>query len=165
MSPEDVAQLYRNNRAVVLAYLSRRTREPELAADLMGEVFAQALLELDSFDSERGSHAAWLLAIARSKLIDTHRRGQVEDRARRVLGIPRLEFEDRDLERVTAAEGEALAALDELPISERAAVRARIVDEKTYAELASELHCSPLVARKRVSRGLQRLRTRLEVRP
>ena len=40
----------------------------------------------------------------------------------------------------------------------------RIVEERTYPEIAVELRCSEMVVRKRVSRGLSRLRRQLEER-
>jgi RNA polymerase sigma factor (sigma-70 family) len=55
--------------------------------------------------------------------------------------------------------------LARLPEEQRAAVRARILDERSYEEIAAELEISSLVARKRVSRGLARLRNELEKRP
>ncbi len=54
--------------------------------------------------------------------------------------------------------GRASELVELLPSDERHAVKARIVDERTYGEIAAELHCSELVVRKRVSRGLARLR-------
>jgi RNA polymerase sigma-70 factor (ECF subfamily) len=52
----------------------------------------------------------------------------------------------------------ATELLEALPSAERGAVRARIVDERSYGEIAAELRCSELVVRKRVSRGLARMR-------
>ena len=54
--------------------------------------------------------------------------------------------------------------LDQLPEDERSAVRARIVQERSYTEIATALRCSQMVARKRVSRGLARMRARLQAR-
>jgi DNA-directed RNA polymerase specialized sigma24 family protein len=41
------------------------------------------------------------------------------------------------------------------------AVRARIVEDREYADIAKDLRCSAEVVRKRVSRGLARLRDQL----
>ena len=49
-----------------------------------------------------------------------------------------------------------------LPPEQREAVRARVLDERDYADIARELHTSELVVRKRVSRGLATLRTHME---
>jgi RNA polymerase sigma-70 factor, ECF subfamily len=57
--------------------------------------------------------------------------------------------------------GAALAAVEQLPADQRAAVRARIIEERGYAEIAAGLRCSESVVRQRVSRGLARMRTEL----
>jgi DNA-directed RNA polymerase specialized sigma24 family protein len=92
------------------------------------------------------------------------RRGAVEDRARRRLGMAPLELTDAALERVEALAGSevALAALAELPEDQRAAVRARVVDERGYGEIALAAQTSESVIRKRVSRGLAGMRARIE---
>jgi DNA-directed RNA polymerase specialized sigma24 family protein len=54
---------------------------------------------------------------------------------------------------------EGLAAL---PQDQREAVLARVLDEREYAEIASAARTSESVVRKRVSRGLAGLRSRME---
>jgi len=54
--------------------------------------------------------------------------------------------------------------LDGLPVDERAAVSARVIEERDYDDIAQSLGCSEMVVRKRVSRGLTRLRARLATR-
>jgi RNA polymerase sigma-70 factor (ECF subfamily) len=51
--------------------------------------------------------------------------------------------------------------VEQLPAVEREAVRARVVEERSYREIATELRCSEMVIRKRVSRGLARVRKQL----
>ena len=159
------AALYRRHLPRVLAFTLQATGDPELAADLAGEVFATALAAAGRYRPEQESAAPWLLGIAHNKLRESRRRGQVENATRRRLGIATLELTDGDLERVhelAALEGgRALAAVDSLPGAERDAVRARVVDERGYAEIAAELSCSESVVRQRVSRGLARARARL----
>jgi DNA-directed RNA polymerase specialized sigma24 family protein len=48
-----------------------------------------------------------------------------------------------------------------LPNDERDAVTARVIDERAYSEIAVGMRCSELVVRKRVSRGLGRLRAQV----
>jgi RNA polymerase sigma factor (sigma-70 family) len=85
-------------------------------------------------------------------------------RARRRLGFDPVALDDADLDRVErlADDGSASSLLDSLPEQEREAIRRRILDEQSYDQIADELRCSEMVVRKRVSRGLGRLRTRLE---
>jgi RNA polymerase sigma factor (sigma-70 family) len=75
-----------------------------------------------------------------------------------------LVLDDEDLERInqTGSPTAILTLLETLPVGQRDAVRARIFDELSYAEVAERLRCSELVARQRVSRGLTRLREQLE---
>lgn len=60
------------------------------------------------------------------------------------------------------ADDVATSALAALPPDQREAVEARIVDEREYADIALAARTSESVVRKRVSRGLAGLRSRLE---
>ena len=75
--------------------------------------------------------------------------------------MPPLLLDDDDLARVEdlADEGElALSLLERLPAPPREAVRARVLADRGYGELAVELGCSEQVVRQHVSRSLKRLR-------
>ena len=163
--PEAFAVFYRRHLRSVLAYLVRRTGRRDLAADLAAETFAGALQSLKRY--EPGHPRAWLFAIAANKLAESARRGAVVDRSRRELGMPARELTDPELERAEElidAErlaGDLEALLAELPAEQRDALRARIVEERDYRELAAEWECSEAVVRQRVSRGLSALRRRL----
>jgi RNA polymerase sigma-70 factor (ECF subfamily) len=163
--PEAFAAFYRRHLPRVVSFALRATGDGELAADLTGEVFAAALASCGRYEAQYESAAPWLLGIAHNKLHESHRRGRVENAMRRRLRIGPLAIDDDDLRRVeelAAVGGETLlAAVDELPLGERDAVRARIVEEREYREIASELACSESVVRQRVSRGLARVRARL----
>ncbi len=166
-SPEAFGAFYRRHVRAVLAYTLSRTGRPELAADLTAEVFASALEQHDRYDAGRGPARAWLLTMASSKLVDAARRGQVEDRARRRLRIPPRALTDSDLERVEEladlGRGTGLSGLvADLPPDQREAVLARIVDERSYTDIAEQLRTSPGVVRQRVSRGLRALRRQTE---
>jgi RNA polymerase sigma-70 factor (ECF subfamily) len=75
-----------------------------------------------------------------------------------------VHVDDEQLAAIDELGGDAglAAALERLPAGQRAAIRARIVDELDYAEIAGRLACSEAVVRKRVSRGLAALRRDLE---
>jgi RNA polymerase sigma factor (sigma-70 family) len=161
--PEAFGIFYRRHVRPLLGYLVRRTGDAELAADLCAETFAAALDGLHRFDAARGPAVAWLYGIARRLLAHAARRGVVEDRARRHLGMAPLELTDAALERIEAEASEvATLALHALPADQREAVRARIVDERDYADIARTTRTSEAVVRKRVSRGLAGLRARMK---
>jgi len=161
------AAFYRRWLPPVTRYYLRRTRSRELAFDLTAETFAAVVAGCGRFDPARGPAAGWLFQIAEHKLADSLRRARVESSARRRLGLEPVTLEDADLERV-----EELASLGDdtfvegllaaLPAQQRDAVRARVLDERSYAEIAVELRCSEAVVRQRVHRGLSRMRERLK---
>jgi RNA polymerase sigma factor (sigma-70 family) len=156
------AELYARHERAVLAYFARRVRSGELAADLAAETFAEALASRRRF---RGGNAAgWLFGIAAHVLSHSARRGRVEDRARRRMQIPRLELIDEQIEAIERLGGDRALreALSQLPSEQAEAIRARIVEEDSYAEIAGRMRCSESVVRKRVSRGLAALRQSLE---
>jgi RNA polymerase sigma factor (sigma-70 family) len=166
--PEAFARFYRRHEKVVIGYLMRRVRDPEAAADLTAEVFASALHAAARYRPTGETAVPWLLAIAHNTLVSSLRRGQVEDVARRRVGMLEvIELRPESMRRVEqTVAGDAWVAdlLAGLPEDQREAVRARVVDERSYEDIAAELQTSSLVVRKRVSRGLARLRSDLEER-
>lgn len=158
---EAFAAFYRRHERLVLGWLMGQTRDPALAADLAAETFAAAYLGAERFRPDVAPAAAWLLGIARNKLRSSVRRRRIEDGARRQLGIERLVLDDDELARVEACDGTLLRLLGELPADQQEAVRAHVVDDESYADVAARLRTSPAVVRKRVSRGLAVLRRRL----
>jgi RNA polymerase sigma-70 factor (ECF subfamily) len=81
----------------------------------------------------------------------------------RRLEMAPLALDDQALERIDELAGDpALAAVAELPEEQSHAVRAHVIEERDYDELAAELGCSESVVRQRTSRGLRALRRRLE---
>jgi RNA polymerase sigma factor (sigma-70 family) len=161
------AAFYRRWLAVITGFFLRRTRSRELAFDLTAETFAAVIVASRRFRPEEGPAPAWLFAIAEHKLADSKRRARVESSARRRLGLEPVVLEDGDLSRVeelASQGGEARLAelLASLPESQRRAIRARVLDERSYAEIAGELRCSEVVVRQQVSRGLANLRERLK---
>jgi RNA polymerase sigma factor (sigma-70 family) len=159
------AAFYRRHLALVIGFAFRSTGDADLAADLVGEVFAAALASCSRYEPRHESAAPWLMGIAQNKLRESQRRGRVEDAIRRRLQIASLPLEDDDLRRVEelAALGQIdlVAMVEQLPADQRESVRARVIDERDYSSIARELRCSPSVVRKRVSRGLARVRARL----
>ena len=140
--PDAFVAFYGRHLPAVLAFFLRRTGDRELTADLTAEVFAAALLAAERYRPSERPALAWLYGIAAHKLADSRRRGRVEELA-------------------SAGAGEAETALSALSPDLRDAVTARVLDERPYAEIAGELHCSELLVRQRVSRGLRALRAQM----
>jgi len=163
---EAFGAFFRRHRGVVLAFLATRTNGRDVAADLLAETFAAALSAVrDESRALPDEPIAWLLTIARNKLIDSIRRGRVEQDARDRLGFEPLVLDDGDIQRVDELidQTDLVTTLaGRLPADQLVALRARILDERDYPEIAADLQCSQAVVRKRVSRALRTLRGTLE---
>lgn len=160
--PDAFAHFYDRYEMAVVGYFAGRISDPELAADLTAEVFAAALRAATRYRPVHATAAGWLLTIAHNVWANSVRSRRVEARARLRLGIREaVSFQDEELERVEllASRGVWLTdLLASLPPEQAEAVRARVLDERDYSEIAAELETSSLVIRKRVSRGLASLR-------
>jgi RNA polymerase sigma factor (sigma-70 family) len=163
--PAAFGAFYRRHERDILRFFLASGNSSEVAADLTAETFAAALLSRDGFRRELGEPRAWLFGIARHLLARSRERRRVESVARQRLGMPVMVLDDEAIERIDAlasADGRVLGLLAELPVEEQRAIEARVLDERGYGEIALALECSEQVVRKRVSRGLARLRARLE---
>ena len=127
----------------------------ELAADLAAETFAVALDGARKYRRDGAPASAWLIGIARNTLVSSVRRSQVEDRARRRLGMEPIALDDELLDRIERLGGDArvealLARLTARAVRRRPRAGARRED---YAGIAQRLRCSESVVRQRVTAG------------
>jgi RNA polymerase sigma-70 factor (ECF subfamily) len=168
----DVADLYDSMSRPVLVFFTRRVFDGELALDLTAETFARALESSGRFRGTGDREAAaWIWGIARNVLGEFFKRGRVERRALRRLGLEPPAITSDEIERI-----EQLAGVEELRVAvaqalatlgadQREALRLRVVDELDYPVVARRLGVSEPTARARVSRGLRRLAAALEEEP
>lgn len=147
-----------------MRFAAARGADADTAADVVAETFIAALKARSRYRPTQDSARLWLLAIAARKLADVRR---WEDREQRRLGRA-VEYgavvSDRDRESY-ASTCDRLAATDalaDLPEAERQVLLARVVQDRTYAEIAEALGVTEATTRKRASRGLARLRALLE---
>jgi RNA polymerase sigma-70 factor (ECF subfamily) len=110
----------------VYGYLLRRTRDPSLAEELAQETFAKATRAFLGWRG--GSPTAWLLAIARTTLVDEQRRGvrlvSLETDVPALTGDPDVAI---DVERTLAA----------LPPQQERLLRLVYLDGFDHAEVAA----------------------------
>jgi RNA polymerase sigma-70 factor, ECF subfamily len=166
--PEAFGELYERHAEAMLMFFARRTLDPDVAAELTAETFAEAFASRKRFRDRGLGAAAWLYGIARHQLAHFFRDGKVAARARARLGLPRRELDPEDHERV-----EQLIDLEpmrvllaekiaELPEDQREAMRLRVIEERPYAEVADLLGITQAGARQRVSRAMRRLARELD---
>ena len=161
--PEAFGVVFERHAETLLGYFARRTLDPEAAAELTAETFAQAFASRRKFRDHGLGAIGWLYGIARHQLGRFFRSGAVDARARRRLGMPEREVSPEDYERIEEmidfeqigrAIGQAFSVLSE---EQREALTLRVIEGRPYREVAEALRCSEETARARVSRGLKRL--------
>ena len=161
--PGAFTELYRRHAEDLLRYFAKRTLDPEAAAELTAETFAQAFASRTSYRDQGVNGVAWLYGVARNQLGRFFRDGRVDAAARRRLGMPERDLPAEDYERIEdlvdfAPLKEALTeALETLSEEQRDATRLRVIDGLGYTEVAARLGCSEDSARQRVSRSLRRM--------
>ncbi len=153
----------------LLRFFARCTLDGQVAADLTAETLADAFAARHRFrDRGDGSARAWLYTIAHRKFARLAKRRRVETKARRRLGLDRIELAPDDIARVEALVdfeevGRAVAtAFRGLGPTQREALHQRVVEGRSYREIAADLGCSEDVVRARVCRGLRQLATQLD---
>ena len=164
--PEAFTELYRRHAEDLLRYFARRTLDPETAAELTAETFAEAFASRATYRDQGVNGVAWLYGIARHRLGRFFRSGRVDAAARRKLGMPERDLPSEDYERIEDLIDFApiREALETLSPDQREAMRLRVIDGLGYAEVAELLKCTEQNARQRVSRGLKKLALLLQER-
>jgi RNA polymerase sigma-70 factor, ECF subfamily len=168
--PSAFVEVYRRHADELLRFFAGRVLDPEVAAELTAETFAEAFASRGSYRDTGADGVAWIYGIAKHQMGRFFRRGRVDSAARRRIGIPERPLPPEDYERIEdlvdlepirAAMVEALGTLDE---DQRRALELRVVDGLPYSEVAARLACGEQAARQRVSRGLRKLALLLQER-
>jgi RNA polymerase sigma-70 factor (ECF subfamily) len=139
----------------VYRFLLRRTRNHCDAEELTQQVFADATAALSRSEPPQ-SMRGWLYAVAERRLIDELRRRK---RAATFADAATADLGDTGGDTMQALED----AVDRLPDLQRRVVVMRIVEERTYEEIAQALDCNEAACKMRFSRAMRRLRNELEV--
>lgn len=161
---ESFTIFYRRHADALMRFAAGRGVDVETARDVVAETFIAALNGRHRYRPTHESARLWLLGIAVRKLADARRQQEREQRRTARAAEHALVLSERDRDRY-AAMCEALDAVDalaDLPEQERAVVMARVMEDRDYAEIAEALGLTEAATRKRVSRGLARMRARLE---
>ncbi len=162
--PEAFAVLFRRHAAPLYRYVARRLG-PQVADDIVAEVFLAAFRQRDRYDVDRADARPWLYGIA-TNLIGRYRRAEV--RALRNLertGVdPVTEgFVERSEDRVGAAAvaRRLAAALAGLRPGYRHALLLLAWGQLTYEEVAAALGVPVGTVRSRISRARKHMRAAL----
>jgi RNA polymerase sigma factor (sigma-70 family) len=168
LDADAISRLYRAHAAAMLRFFVRRTFDPEAAVDLLADTFVAAVADRGRFRGRSDEDAVrWLYGIARHRLADFLRHGRVERRALERVGFQRRTLSDPEYERIEELAGlselrdHVAAGFDGLGEEQREALVLRVLEERSYAEVAAALGVSEQTARARVSRAAAALRRAL----
>jgi RNA polymerase sigma-70 factor (ECF subfamily) len=143
-------QLYERHARLVHGVLMAHAPFAEVD-DLVHDVFLTALRKLDSL-REPAAFSGWLLAIARNRAVDFHRRSHAtEELPEETSGHEPREYEARV----------ALEAIRSLPEAYRETLVLRLVEGMTGPEIAARTGLTHASVRVNLHRGMKQLREKL----
>lgn len=150
------ASFYREALPRVFSYFLDRCEGGSVAEDLTQETFMAAVKEIKR-GTAVSSPIAWILGIARHKLLDHYRAREREDRK---LEAVKAASEEDDLIDWEGEESRdrAVAALDSVPGPQRAALVLRYLDGMSVPDVARALGKSVEAAQSLLARGKRSFR-------
>jgi RNA polymerase sigma-70 factor (ECF subfamily) len=146
---------FREHRGQVYRFLLRKTGDHHDAEELTQRVFADASLALRRESARPDSMLAWLYAIAERRFVDEVRRRTVARAGLRLLvrsdEAPDLGY-SRDVARALRA------AVAELPQDQRRVVVLKLLEGRSFAEIAAEVGASEAACKMRLSRAIAQIK-------
>ncbi len=160
---EAFRSLYLGLHGPVSRFVARRVRGRADAEDLVSRVFFQLLARLDDFDARRGGVLAFVIAIARSRVID-HARATRDAVSLDDLGAALTDGAASALDALIEGEEERQLRrlIRDLPAETREMFALRYGDGLKHDEIASVLGLSVDTVKQRFSRAHKALRERIE---
>jgi RNA polymerase sigma-70 factor (ECF subfamily) len=154
--------LYDRYSTAVYSLALRIVRDTSEAEDVTQEVFAQAWAQAARHDGARGTVAAWLLMMARSRALDRLRRrraalkpGPADDALAEIPDpAPSVEITTAAAEQARSAR----AALATLPAAERVALELAYFEGLTHVEIAARTATPLGTVKTRIRTALRRVR-------
>lgn len=162
--------LYDRYSALVFSVSLRVLRDPQLAEDVVQEVFLRLWRQPASFDPQRGRFISWLMSVTRNRALDelrrVSRRGRVEDQDDEDHPLEAVPTADRSDDPALGAELReqrevVRAAMTRLPPEQRRVIELAYFSGLTQVEIA-DLTGDPLgTVKTRIRLGMQKLREAL----
>jgi RNA polymerase sigma-70 factor (ECF subfamily) len=159
-----LATLYDLHSRAVYSLAVRIVGDEADAEDVLLDVFDQAWRQAGRYDARRGTVAAWLLNLARSRAIDRLRArrarpdaGAATDDVALAL-LPAHVADPADALAATRDAEKVRRALSELPVLQRLAIELAYFEGLTQSEIADRLEQPLGTVKTRIRNGLLKLR-------
>jgi RNA polymerase sigma-70 factor (ECF subfamily) len=152
---------FRRHYAQIYRYVRRRSATHEDAEDLAQMVFVEAAARLEQFKPGATPVLAWLYTVAQRRLADAARRASRGSESLAELDSDRV----RVIEEAAYGPGVATAigsAIADLPDRQRRVVAMKLLEGRSFAEIATQLGSTEAACKMRFARGLEAVRDRLE---
>jgi RNA polymerase sigma-70 factor, ECF subfamily len=142
-SADALERLYDRYASTAYGLARRILAQPDLAEEVVQDVFAQVWREASRYDAARASVAGWIVLLTRTRAIDRLRARRArpdQDRGVEPAGGPPLTTPDRSPEQVAISSEDARsvrAALEQLPEEQRSLVDLAYYEGLTHSEIAA----------------------------
>ncbi|MDQ3167308.1 MAG: sigma-70 family RNA polymerase sigma factor [Chloroflexota bacterium] len=161
--------LYERYSRVVYSFALRIVADPQLAEELLQEVFFRAWQQGGAYSASRGTFVTWLLSITHNMAIDEVRkrrrrpqRADSEDPEAVLAAVPDLGLSVEDEVWLGALRDTIAGALGTLPPNQRVAIEMAYFRGLTQREIAEQLGEPLGTIKTRMRLGIQKLRDQLE---
>ena len=158
-----LADIYRRYSSLVYSVSLRSLGDVTEAEDVTQKVFVAAWTGRHNYKPERAGLPAWLMGIARNKIVDTHER---RSRDKRIQNQVVANHHHTDVEPIDVAErlivADEIARLENVP---QQVLRLAFYEDLTHAQIAERLQLPPGTVKSHIRRSLLKIRSRMEVLP
>ncbi len=160
--------LYERYSRVVYSFALRIVGDPQLAEEVLQEVFFRAWQQGSAFKSARGSFITWLLSITHNMAIDEVRKrrrrpqkADAEEPETVLAAVPDAGLDVEDEVWLSSLRETIGIALEQLPPPQRTAIELAYFQGLTQREIAATLDEPLGTIKTRMRLGLQKLREHL----
>jgi len=161
-----LAKAYDLIGSVVFSLAVRMLRDRSAAEDVTQDIFVQVWRQAANYDTSRGSPEAWIMMIARTRILDRLRSRNsgiiLKPVGDNLPDAPDAEDWPEDLA-ITHEEAAAVRkALAELPDDQKYAIELAFFDGLTHVEISEKLSVPLGTIKTRIRLGLIKIRDRLQ---